>query len=75
MVSEYDGCSEGERRVLASRGIGLARPTLSSEPKPKLPPRFYVGMALAVIFVCVLAVIGAVTVAVLAALWVKGWAL
>ena len=73
MVSRDADRPVGERRVLASRGISPSRPVLAPDPKPKLSPGFYIGMALAIVFICVLALIGAVTVAVAAALWVKGW--
>lgn len=74
-----DCLSQGERRVLASREFRPARPersrgTLAPEPKPTLSLGFYLGMALAVIVICVLALIGAATVGVLAAAWVGGWA-
>lgn len=74
MVTGRDTLGEGQRRVLASRGISPARPVLAPEPKPTLSLGFYLGMALAVIVISVLALIGAVTVAVLAAAWVGGWA-
>lgn len=63
---------EGERRVLASRGISPARPVPPRQQDPSLPLLFKLGMLLAVLVISFLALVGAATVAVGAALWLRG---
>lgn len=64
---------EGERRVLASRGIAPARP-VPTAPQPKSPPSagFVLGVIAGIVIVSVLAIVGAATIVWGVATWLRG---